>query len=84
MAIFCDHSTTLAGSNIHGDMRPLQNDYPEVVSVVKTRGKHTMANNGLFARRRDIVYSGNVGLQLLVKHLLNYHLPNDVEDIFSD
>ena len=30
------------------------------------------------------MYSGNVGLQLLVKRLLNYHLPKNDEDIFSD
>jgi hypothetical protein len=74
----------LAGNNIHGDMKTLQKDYPEVVSVLKTRGKHNITNIGLFARRRDIVHSGNVGLQLLVKRLLNYHLPKNDEDIFSD
>ncbi|KAL7547331.1 hypothetical protein ACHAWF_010648 [Thalassiosira exigua] len=34
--------------------------------------------------RRDFVQSGSVGLQLLVKRLLNYHLPELDEDRFSD
>jgi hypothetical protein len=84
IVIFLDHSITLAGNNIYSDMKTLQKDYPKVVSVLKTRGKHSITNIGLFARRRDIVYSGNVGLQLLVKRLLSYHLPKNNKDISSD
>ena len=62
IVIFLDHSITLAGNNIYSDMKTLQKDYPKVVSALKTRGKHSITNIGLFARRRDIVYSGNVGL----------------------
>ena len=84
LALFRDHSITLVGNNIHGDLTNLQKDFPEIMNVMKARAKRNIINIGLTARRRDVVQSAVVGLQLLVKRTLSLHLPKRDEDIFSD
>ena len=84
IAFFRDQTITLAGNNIKGDLTGLSRDYPEIKEVIKNRGDRNVFNLGTFARRRDVVQSGNVGLSLLVKRLTNYWLPKDDEDKFSN
>ncbi|KAL7532711.1 hypothetical protein ACHAXR_004793, partial [Thalassiosira sp. AJA248-18] len=84
IAFFRDDTITLAGNNIKGDLKGLWKDYPETKHVITSRGEKNIISLGTFARRRDVVQSGVVGLALLVKRLLKYHLPKEDEDKFSD
>ena len=84
LALFRDNSITLVGNNIQGDLTNLQKDFPEITNVLKGRGKRNIINIGLAARRRDVVQSGVVGLQLLVKRTLSLYLPKRDKDIFSN
>lgn len=81
---FREDSITLVGVNIGGDLSYIRKDYPEMDQVIKSRQESSNVSLGTYARKRDVVQTGTVGLSVLVDRLLGYRLPKDDEDRFAD
>ena len=73
----------LVGVNVGGDVAQLGRDY-NVEDTVAQRKKSTIINLGQYARKRDVVQNGSVGLKHLTKLVLSLLMNKNKEDKFSN
>jgi hypothetical protein len=76
-------SVPVIGVNIGGDLARLGRDFG-VKDDIQRRPKSSIINLGTFARKRDVVQNGSVGMKQLVKTVLGHTIDKHGEDTFSD
>lgn len=86
LSLFSDNSFNIVGVNVSADLKKVQRDFGinSADQALRKRKPETIINLGLYARRRDVVQDGSVGLQHLAKTVLNYHIDKNDEVIFSN
>ena len=82
--LLTDNTFNIVGVNVGGDMARIARDFKISSNVWSRRTSNTVINLGMYARKRDVVQNGTVGMKVLVKAILGYDMKKSDEDRFSD
>ena len=83
VSLLSSNSVNVVGVNVGGDLLRIGKDFGVQRTLAKRDAK-TIISLGVFARKRDVVQSGSVGMKHLVKVVLGYDLEKRDEDKFSN
>ena len=83
IALLAGSAIPLVGVNIGGDLARIGKDFG-ISDRIKQRNKSSIVNLGLYARKRDIIQNGTIGLKELTKIVLGLTIDKNEEDRFSD
>ena len=83
VSLLVDNSVNVVGVNVGGDLARIGRDFG-IESTMAKRNKSTVINLGSYARKRDAVENGAIGMKALVKAVLGYDMEKKNEDKFSD
>ena len=81
VTFFQHNSFNIVGVNLGGDLSRIGKGFGIERAIAK-RKKETIINLGLFARVRDVVQNGTVGMKRLIEIVLKLRIEKRTEDIF--
>jgi hypothetical protein len=71
------------GVNVGGDLARIAHDF-DIGHAMGNRPKNTIINLGTYARKRDVIQNGAIGMKQLIKTVLGLTVDKNKDDTFSD
>eukprot|EP00956_Cyclotella_meneghiniana_P022745 scaffold43394_cov22-Cyclotella_meneghiniana.AAC.1 len=76
-------SIPVVGVNVGGDLSRIARDFNIGIAIGR-RPKSSIINLGTYARKRDVIQNGSIGMKQLVKTVLGLTIDKSATDTFSD